>query len=62
MKEHELTRNEVAGSLRLSVRTLERWAKQGIGPRPIKRGPRLIRYSAAEVEEYRRSGDLGSTS
>ncbi|WP_369294095.1 helix-turn-helix transcriptional regulator [Micromonospora sicca] len=38
--------------LDVSVRTLERWAQQGIGPRPVKAGPRFVRYRASEVEAW----------
>jgi hypothetical protein len=31
-----LTRREAARYLRKSVPTMERWAREGIGPRPIK--------------------------
>lgn len=62
MTEHDqLTRPDAASRLGVSVRTLERWARMGWGPRPIKRGPRLVRYDAVEVDEYRRTGDLAKS-
>jgi hypothetical protein len=33
-----LTRREAARYLRKSIPTLERWARQGVGPKPIKIG------------------------
>lgn len=57
MKEQDqLTKAEAAERLEVSPRTLERWARLGIGPQPIKRGPRLVRYDATQVERFRRSG------
>jgi predicted DNA-binding transcriptional regulator AlpA len=49
-KDHLLTRQDVAELITVSVDTLVRWAKQGIGPKPIKVGPRRIAYSAVELE------------
>lgn len=53
----DMTKAEVAALYRISIRTLERWARAGIGPRPIQRGPRLVRYDQDEVLSYRRSGE-----
>jgi len=39
------TRAEAAKYLRKSVPTLERWAKLGIGPKPIKLGGHLCFYT-----------------
>jgi predicted DNA-binding transcriptional regulator AlpA len=39
-----LTRREVAEYLRVSVATLERWARLGVGPRPHRIGPNTVRY------------------
>lgn len=52
-EQDQLTRVEASVVLDVSVRTLERWAQAGIGPQPIKRGPRLVRYNAAEVRAFR---------
>jgi hypothetical protein len=38
-----LTRKEAAQYLRKSVPTLERWAREGIGPRPVKVN-RVVHY------------------
>jgi predicted DNA-binding transcriptional regulator AlpA len=40
-----LSRREAAAFLRKSVPTLERWAKLGIGPKPIKLGGRDCFYT-----------------
>jgi len=37
---------------RISKSTSLRWRQKGIGPRPIKVGPKAIRYPASEVNEY----------
>jgi predicted DNA-binding transcriptional regulator AlpA len=47
-----LTRQALAEQITVSVDTLVRWARQGIGPKPIKVGPRRVGYSAAEVERW----------
>jgi excisionase family DNA binding protein len=52
-----LTRDEVAELARVHRRTLDRWAAQGIGPQPVRHGPRLIRYRRREVEEWLAEGD-----
>jgi predicted DNA-binding transcriptional regulator AlpA len=46
-----LTRREAAEYLRKSAPTLERWAAQGIGPKPIKVGPRSVRYTLRSLRE-----------
>lgn len=53
MEHDRLTREETAHLCRVSVSTLERWARAGIGPKPIKMGPRLVRYIRDEVDQYR---------
>lgn len=53
MAEQDLMpRAAVADRYGVTVRTLERWARAGIGPKPIKLGPRVIRYYRAEVEAW----------
>jgi predicted DNA-binding transcriptional regulator AlpA len=39
-----LNRAAVARLLAVSARTLERWGREGRGPRPLRVGPRLVRY------------------
>jgi predicted DNA-binding transcriptional regulator AlpA len=52
-----MTRAELAVLARVDRRTLERWAARGIGPRPIRHGPRLIRYRRSEAEGWLAEGD-----
>ncbi|MFI7632434.1 helix-turn-helix transcriptional regulator [Microbispora rosea] len=53
MREHELlSRPAVALRLGVCERTLERWAKRGIGPSPVRLGPRLVRYLSNEVDAW----------
>lgn len=60
MREHDLLpRPVVALRLGICVRTLERWAKRGIGPRPIRIGPRLVRYHPTEVDAWLSSDATG---
>lgn len=47
-----LTTQETAQLVRMSVETLKRWRRQGIGPRPTRVGPKAIRYDRAEVERW----------
>jgi predicted DNA-binding transcriptional regulator AlpA len=45
------TRREAAEYLKKSEPTLERWAKLGIGPKPIKLGPRSVRYTLRSLRQ-----------
>jgi predicted DNA-binding transcriptional regulator AlpA len=47
--EGDLTRREYAELARVHLSTVKRWARDGIGPRPRKVGPKLVRYDRAEV-------------
>lgn len=55
--EQSLTKTEAAQLCRVNVRTLERWARAGIGPRQIRVGVRAKRYLKTEVEAYLRDGE-----
>lgn len=59
MPEHTdyLTRDEFAALAGVHRRTTEYWAARGLGPRPIRHGPRLIRYHRGEAETWLREGD-----
>ena len=46
-----LTPDELAGELRVTRRTLERWHAQRIGPPRIKFG-KQVRYRAAAVRQW----------
>ncbi len=47
-----LNRSAVGKLLGVSPRTLERWGREGRGPRPIRVGPRLVRYRERDVERW----------
>jgi predicted DNA-binding transcriptional regulator AlpA len=47
-----LTTEEFRRKARISKRTVIRWRNAGIGPKPIRIGPRAIRYRAQEVDEF----------
>jgi excisionase family DNA binding protein len=53
----DLTRQEFAELARVHRDTVKRWARQGIGPKPRKLGPRLVRYNRTEVLAYLRDGE-----
>ena len=56
MTEQDLMRRaKVATYYGVTVRTLERWAREGIGPKPIRLGPRTIRYRRRDVEAWART-------
>ena len=57
MSPDHLTKPQVAELLGVSVRTLERWANRGVGPRQILIGPRSKRYLKGEVLDYLRHGE-----
>lgn len=49
-----MTRSEYAAEARVGKATVERWAAQGIGPQPIRLGPRLVRYLRSDVDAWLR--------
>jgi hypothetical protein len=51
-----MTRLEFAKLARVHPDTVKRWARLGIGPRPRKVGPRLVRYDRGEVLDYVQGG------
>lgn len=59
MPEHTdyLTRDEFADLAGVHRRTVEYWAARGFGPRPIRHGPRLVRYHRGEALAWLREGD-----
>jgi excisionase family DNA binding protein len=46
-----LTRQEAAAYCRVSMPTMENWAKAGTGP-PVRRLGRNVRYSLADLRDY----------
>jgi hypothetical protein len=47
-----LTRPEAAKYLKRTEATLERWARLGIGPKPVKIGQRGVRYTLRSLREH----------
>lgn len=47
-----LTAKEFGRRARVSGRTVIRWRNTGVGPKPVRIGPRVIRYRASEVDEF----------
>jgi excisionase family DNA binding protein len=47
-----LSPSEVAEELGVTVETLRRWRRSGIGPAARRLGPRLVRYERARVREW----------
>jgi len=47
-----LTEKETAAVIRCAPATLRNWRSLNFGPRAIKVGKRMIRYSLADVEEF----------
>jgi predicted DNA-binding transcriptional regulator AlpA len=52
-------RTEVAHMLGLSVKTLDKWALLGIGPRFRRIGHRAVRYELADVEAFIERAPIG---
>lgn len=50
-EDYWLSREEVAGRLKLPVKTLAQWASQGKGPRFARIG-RFTRYRLADLEAW----------
>ncbi len=47
-----LTESETARRLGVSVNGLRKWRREGQGPRFIRLGSRLIRYSAVDLDTW----------
>jgi excisionase family DNA binding protein len=47
-----LTAQEVAYRLSIGVRTLYRLVQRGEFPPPVRQGPRMVRWKAADVQRY----------
>ncbi|MGH4013153.1 MAG: helix-turn-helix transcriptional regulator [Pseudonocardiaceae bacterium] len=50
-----LTARQVAELLGVSLWTLRKWTRDGLGPQPHRLGPRAIRYSREDVNAWLRS-------
>jgi hypothetical protein len=51
-----VTRKEAAVYLRKSIPTLERWARDGVGPRPVKI-QRTVHYRLSDLRAAAQGGD-----
>lgn len=47
-----LTRQQVAQVLGMKVCTLKKWARQGVGPKPLHIGSRAVRYQQESLMEF----------
>lgn len=47
-----LTAREYARRASVSEDTVRRWARDGWGPRPVRVGPRAIRYRESEITDW----------
>jgi predicted DNA-binding transcriptional regulator AlpA len=54
-----ITQHEAAGIIGVTINTLYRWHKQGIGPTRLKIGPKLVRYHLDEVNAWLASQTFG---
>lgn len=61
MEVTHLHQADLARRWRISPRTLERWRWQGLGPRHLKIGGRVI-YKVSEVEAFEEASVRTSTS
>jgi len=57
-EDYWLSREEVAGRLKLPVKTLAQWASQGKGPRYSKIG-RFARYKMSDLIEWENAQATG---
>lgn len=53
-----LTTRELAEAAGVHPKTVERWRYEGIGPRPVKLGPRTVRYTRSEVRKFLEGDEL----
>lgn len=47
---HLISPSEVAARLGVNKRTVERWAREGTLPAPVRLTSRVIRFRAADIE------------
>ena len=57
-----LTEQEAARLLRVSTRTLQRWRREGGGPRYRRLGPRRIVYAGADLDAFADGRAFANTS
>jgi predicted DNA-binding transcriptional regulator AlpA len=57
-----LNENDVARIIGVQVKTLRNWRVQGVGPRFIRTGPKLVRYRPSDVLAWQEANLRRSTS
>jgi predicted site-specific integrase-resolvase len=60
-RQQYLTEHEAASHLRISIRSMQRWRQEGVGPRFHKAGRRVL-YTAEDLESWLGAGARTSTS
>ena len=55
-----LTSNQTAERFQVSVRTIQRWVRLGIFPKPLKIGG-VVRFRLADIEAFEKSGWLNNS-
>lgn len=53
-----ITEQEFAALLRVHPETARRWRSDGLGPRPIHAGGRLVRYRRVDVDAWIAAGGV----
>jgi excisionase family DNA binding protein len=51
-----MTAHEFAAEVQVSVDTVRRWARTGVGPRPVRLGCRAVRYRRVDVDAWIATG------
>ena len=57
-----LNEHEVARIIGVRVKTLRNWRVQGVGPRFVRTGRKLVRYRLSDVLAWQEANLRGSTS
>jgi predicted DNA-binding transcriptional regulator AlpA len=57
-----LNEHEVAPIIGVRVKTLRNWRVQGLGPRFVRTGPKLVRYRLSDVLAWQEANLRRSTS
>ena len=52
--EQYLNIQEITASLKVSKSTLWRWIKQGLFPRPVRLGPKAVRWRESDIAAWDR--------